>query len=196
MKFRLNENSLFAVLLRSPFWISLAAAAGAFALMRFFLPTPFAAFAALPFIVIACVAGWRQLRTPSARRIAARLEAIRAMSHEEFAAALEEGFRREGYEVSRIRGPGRGAGADLELSRAGRVSLVAYRRWKATRTGAEPLREVHAAASARDAAECIYVAAGEVTNKARGFAAEKNIRLVGDAELVKMLGRNTWMKPG
>jgi len=192
MKFRLNENSLFAVLLRSPFWISLAAAAGAFALMRFFLPTPFAAFAALPFIVIACVAGWRQLRTPSARRVAARLEAIRAMPHEEFAAALEEGFRRQGYEVSRIRAPG----ADLELSRAGRVSLVAYRRWKATRTGAEPLREVHAAANARDAAECIYVAAGEVTEKARGFAAEKRIRMVGDAELVKLLGRNTWMKPG
>ena len=185
MKFRLNENSLFAVLLRSPFWISLAAAAGVFALTRFFLPASFAAFAALPFVVIACVAGWRQLRTPSARRVAARLEAIRAMSHEEFAAALEEGFRRQGYEVTHARG----AGADLELSRAGRVSLVAYRRWKVMRTGAEPLREAHAAANARDAAECIYVAAGEVTDKARGFAAEKNIRVVGDAELVKMLGR-------
>src|SRR5438132_11725440 len=138
MKFRLNENSLFAVLLRSPFWISLAAAGGVFALGRFFLPASYAAFGALPFVVIACVAGWRQLRTPSAKRVAACLEAIRAMPHEEFAAALEEGFRRQGYEVSRIRGPGRGAGADLELSRAGRVSLVAYRRGKAAGTGAEP----------------------------------------------------------
>lgn len=185
MKFRMHENSLFAVLLRSPFWMSLAAAVGVFALMRFFLPTPYAAFGALPFVVIACVAGWRQLRAPSARRVAARLEAIRAMSHEEFAAALEAGFRRQGYEVSRVRGPG----ADLELSRAGRLSLVACKRWKATRTGIEPLREIHAAAKRRDAQESIYVATGEVTDKARGFAAEKNIRLLADAELAKLLQR-------
>ena len=183
MKLRMHENSLFAVLLRSPFWISFAVAAGVFALMRMVLPTPYAAFGALPFMVIGGVALWRQLRAPSAKRVAARLAAIRAMSREEFAAALESAFRREGYEVVRFPGPE----ADLELMRGGRVTLVACRRWKATRTGAEPLREVLAAAARRDADDCIYVATGEITANARQFAAEKRIRLLGDAELARML---------
>ena len=35
------------------------------------------------------------------------------------------------------------------------------------------------AKEAREAHECIYVAAGEITGQARAFAAEKNIRLIG-----------------
>jgi restriction system protein len=182
---KLPENSLFAVLLRSPWWISLAVAAGAFGLMRLFLPASYAAFGAAPFVVIAFIAAWRRLRVPSARRVAARLEAMRAMSREEFAARLEDAFRREGYQVRRVDGPQ----ADLELTRAGRVSLVTFRRWKATRTGVDPLREVLAAAKAREVQECIYVAAGEVTHNARAFAAQEKIRLLDDAELARLLAR-------
>src|SRR5918992_4991717 len=179
MQFKLNQNSLFAVLLRSPWWVSLAVAAGMFVLLRFFLPAPYAVFGTLPFLIIAAIAGWRQLRTPSPARIAARLEATRALSREAFAAALAEGFRRQGYEVNTL-----GAGpVELELKRAGRVSLVACRRWKATHTGIEPLRELHAAAQARDAHECIYVASGELTGAARAFASHKNIRLLSSSEL-------------
>ena len=38
MKWQMAENSLFAVLLRSPWWVSFLVAAGVFALMRYFLP--------------------------------------------------------------------------------------------------------------------------------------------------------------
>jgi hypothetical protein len=41
------------------------------------------------------------------------------------------------------------------------------------RTGIEPMREFHAAARAREANERVYVAAGEITDNARAFAAEK-----------------------
>ena len=185
MDFKMKENSLFAVLLRSPWWVSLVVAAGMFALLKFFLPTPYAAFGTLPFVVIGAVAGWRQLRAPSAKHIAARLDAMRAMSREEFAAALADAFRRQGYEVSTVgKGP-----AELELRRAGRVSLVAWRRWKATHTGIEPLRELHAAAQARDAHDCIFVASGELTAAARVFAAQKSIRLMSPTELVQLLPR-------
>ena len=179
MDFKMKENSLFAVLLRSPWWVSLVVAAGMFALLKFFLPTPYAAFGTLPFLVIGAIAGWRQLRAPSAKHIAARLDAMRTMSREEFAAALADAFRRQGYAVS----PVGGAQAELQLTRAGRVSLVAWRRWKATHTGIEPLRELHAAAQAREAHECIYVASGELTGAARAFAAQKSIRLLSPAEL-------------
>ena len=185
MDWKLKENSLFAVLLRSPWWVSFVVAAGMFALLRFFLPTPYAAFGTLPFLVIAGIAGWRQLRAPSPRRVAAQLEAMRALSREQFAAALAQGFRRQGYEVSRLGGPQ----AELELSRAGRVSLVACRRWKASVTGIEPLRELQALAQARDAHECIYVATGEVSAAARAFAAQNRIRVLGGAELATLLPR-------
>lgn len=183
--FWFNENSLFAVLLRSPWWASAAVGAGVFALMRFFVPAAYAVAGALPFWAIACVVLWRWLRAPGAKEVAARLEAIRAMSQEDFGRALEAAFRRDGFEVSRFPGPR----ADLQAHRSGKKTLISFRRWKAKRTGVEPLRELHAALKASDATEGLYVAAGEVTEQARALAREKNIRLLGEAELAQLLGR-------
>ncbi len=67
MKFRMSQNSIFAVLLRSPWWMSAGVAlllsVGGFAA----LPLEYAAmgvFAAVPFAVIAIIAAYRQLRAP------------------------------------------------------------------------------------------------------------------------------------
>lgn len=187
MKLTMSQNSLFAILLRSPWWASGLAAAAAFGLTRFFLPPEFAVFAASPFLVIAIYVGWKQLRAPSASRIAARLERLRAMSWEEFAEAIEKGFRREGYSVKRL-----GAkGADFELEKNARCTLVACKRWKATRTGIEPLRELEDARRKSEAAGCIYVATGEVTAQARAFAAERGIQVLEGAELARSVELNT-----
>ena len=183
MKLQMHRNSLFAVLLRSPWWGSALVAAGVFGALRLLLNPGLAAFAALPFAVIAVYLVWRQLRAPRAGRIAATLERLRGLSWEAFAGELEAAYRREGYAVSR---PG-GAQVDFELAREGRVTLVACKRWKAVRTGVEPLREFHAAAAQREAQERIYIAAGEVTDNARAFAAEKSIRLLQGEELAVLL---------
>src|SRR3990172_1179842 len=135
---------------------------------------PYAIFASLPFIVIGSYAGWQQLRAPSAAQIAATVEILRALSWDEFSAALEGAFRRDGYSVTRLNV----ARADFELTRAGRISLVGCKRWKVAHTGIEPLRELEAARHAREAHECIYVAAGEITDNAPAFATEKNFRLL------------------
>lgn len=183
---RMNKNSLFAVLLRSPWWISIAVGAALFAAAQAMLPAayaPYAIFTALPFLVIGAVAGWQQLRAPGAERIAATLESLRAQSWQTFSAALEEAFRRQGYGVARVEA----AGADLELTRGGRTTVVGCKRWKAARAGVEPLRELYAARRAREAHECIYVAAGEVSDNARAFAVEHNIRLLEGAELAELL---------
>ena len=111
----MNKNSLFAILLRSPWWISIAIATGIFALATTQLPrdyAPYAIFISLPFIVIGSVAGWQQLRAPSAAGIAATLERLRALSWEEFSQALAEAFRRDGYAVQRLSiGPQSGFGS-------------------------------------------------------------------------------------
>jgi len=178
----MHQNSLFAVLLRSPWWVSLLVAVGLAALLRMFLPLEFALFGGLPFLVIAAVSGWRQLRRPGPKRIAATLERARALSADAFCAALEEGFRRQGYGARR----GDGA-ADLVLTQKGIVSVVGCRRWKAARTGIEPLREFDAATSESGAHKRIYVAVGEVSDNARAFAAKKAIRLVQEEELAGLL---------
>ena len=188
MKFQMAKNSLFAVLLRSPWWISFLIAAGVTGLAKAIMPSipiEYSIFAGLPFLVIGTVAAWRQLRAPSAGRVARTLEAVRAMSWPDFSSALEDAFRKDGYNVSRIDG----AAADFELTKAGRTALVACKRWKVARTGVEPLRDLYAAKDAREANDCIYVATGEITDGARKFAGEKRIRLVDAMELAKLLPR-------
>ncbi len=184
MKWEMHENSLFAVLLRSPWWVSVLIALALAAGLRVFLPLEFALFGALPFAAIAGVALWRQLKRPGAKRIAATLERARGLSADAFRAELEEGFRRQGYSAKR----GEGA-ADLVITQRGIVTLVGCRRWKAARTGVEPLREFEAATSEQSAHKRLYVAAGEVTDTARAFAAKKGIGLVQEEELVKLLGK-------
>jgi restriction system protein len=183
MKLQMHKNSLFAILLRSPWWISIAVSGALFAAARLLLPEIYAFFVALPFAVIGVYAGWRQLRAPSDAAVAQKLESARAMGWEAFAPAIEEAFRREGYAVTRLKAPD----ADFELTKAGRTTLVACRRWKAMRTGTEPLRELQAAMRKREAHECIYVSAGEISDNARRFSADSNIRLLHGAELARLL---------
>ena len=140
MAFKLPHNSLFAILLRSRWWLSLLLALGVFALIRLFFPVAVAAFVAAPFAAIGLYAAFQQLRRPSEKRIAKTLEQARALPSDAFCAALEEAFRREGYAVTRAHG-----GADLRLTQEGRTTLVVCKRWKAMRTGIEPLRELDAA---------------------------------------------------
>lgn len=186
MKFEMAPNSLFAVLLRSPWWISLALAAGFVAIARALLPAEYfalGAFGSAPLLVIACVAGWRQLRAPSPGRVAESLAAIRAMPWSAFASAIEDAFRRDGHAIAAHPRPA----ADYALTKNGRVALLACKRWKAARTGVEPLRELRAEQDRCQADECIYVVAGELTDTAQAFATANGVRLLRGAELAGLL---------
>jgi restriction system protein len=185
MQLKMHENSLFAILLRKAWWISASAAAAIFGLLRFFLPWEFALFAAAPFIAISAWVAWQRLRAPSASRIAKTIERLRTQSWDDFSRAIEEAYRREGYNVSRLAD----ARADFELIQGPYSTLVSCKRWKAMRTGIEPLRELQAAREAREAHYCVYVATGEITGQARTFAAEKKINLVQGGELTTLLRR-------
>jgi restriction system protein len=183
VKLKMHENSLFAILLRKAWWVSALVALALFGVLRLFLPWDFSLLATLPFIVISAYALWKQLRAPGARRIASTLERLRAMSWDEFAAALEAAYQRQGYRVTRLAA----GSADFELVQGARSTLVACKRWKAMRTGVEPLRELEDARRAREAHECVYVATGEITEQARTFATEKRINLLQGAELATLL---------
>lgn len=186
MKLKMAENSLFAILLRKPWWISIGIAIVVSLAASTLFPRAIAAYgisAGVPFLIIGVMAFYRQMRVPSQAQVVRTLETVGAMSWRDFSAAVEAGYRRDGYEVKRLEA----GAADFEITRAGRTSLVSCKRWKAAGTGVEPLRELHEQADARDARECIYIGTGQLTDTARRFAAEKKIRVVQGTGLAELL---------
>ena len=154
MKLRMAKNSLFAVLLRSPWWISVVIALALGLLSFALLPEQLrvvGALSALPFVVIGVMAARRQWHLPSTARVAETHSALAAMAWPEFAALLEQSFRRDGYTVE----PGGAAAVDFTLERKGRRMLVCARRWKSARTGLEALRALQAAREAKRCTGCL-----------------------------------------
>lgn len=185
MQFKMSENSLFAYLLRSSWWVSLLVAIIVALIARFFLPDEYMAYAlsfAFPFVVIAGIAAWKQWKVPSSARVASTLEAVSAMSWAEFSSLLEQAFQREGIVVTRISGA-----ADFRLVEAGRVSLVCCKRWKAASHGLAPLRELEAARDAQEAHKAIYVAVGNISDNALKYASDHRIGLMQGPELTRLL---------
>ena len=180
------KNSLFATLLRSPWWVSLAIAAVLALLAGALLPSDYRAAGALstlPFVVIALLAARRQWHLPSAARVTETVEAVGTMAWPAFADLLETAFRRDGYRVQR----GTASAVDFELERQGRKMLVCARRWKSARTGLDPLRSLQAARDAHGAPDALYIGLGELTDTARPFAAEHRISVWQAAELAHAL---------
>ena len=186
MQFKMAENSLFAILLRKPWWASALVALALFGIVRFALPPAWFVYAVtivIPFVVIAGIVGWRRLQAPSAARVAAAEVAARAMGAPEFAAAVEGAWRRDGWSVERLEEPG----ADFEATQGWRRTLIACRRWKVARTGVEPLRELAAARERRESHDAVFLTIGEVTDQAAKYAGEHRIRIVRGEALARMM---------
>ena len=186
MKFKMAPNSLFAILLRSPWWISVAIAVvlglvGAALLAEGFRIV--GALSGLPFAIIGAIAARRQWQLPSAARVAQTQQALATMAWPAFAALLEQAFRRDGYTVQR----GQASAVDFELERQGRRMLVSARRWKSARTGQEALRALQAARDAGDAPDALYIGLGELSDNAHPFASQHRIAIWRAPELAQAL---------
>ncbi|WBY02427.1 restriction endonuclease [Ramlibacter tataouinensis] len=185
MKFRMAENSLFAVLLRSPWWISIAVALGLVALAQALLPQDLrtvGSMGALPFVVIGAIACWRQWNAPSPAQAQQLLDGAAKMSWPQFEQALRAGFAREGWQVR----PGEG-GADLVLERKGVPTLVSARRWKAARHGEEALQALDQAMQRQEVGRGVYVALGELSPQARSLAKARSIEVLQGTTLARLL---------
>lgn len=194
MKFKMAPNSGFAVLLRSPWWVSFLIAGAIVLVCAALLPAhlvPFAAAGALPIAVIGCIAAWRQWRAPSAARVEAARAAAAAMPWRDFAALLTRAWSAEGHSVEPL--PASAQPADLRLLRQGDAAqsvLVAARRYKAASHGVEPLRALHAQVQQRGALAGTYVVLqGSVSDAARAFAAAHGLAILEGAALDTLLLR-------
>jgi restriction system protein len=186
LKLKMAENSLFAILLRKRWWVSLLVALGFVGLAVALLPAPhkpLGVVAGFPFFVITAMAVWRQWGQPSDAQVERTLTRLAEMSWAEFGPAVEAAYRREGHEVRRLKGPG----ADFEISKAGRSMLLSARRWKASRLGAEPLRELQAAVEAQEAQGGICLALGELTEAGREVARDHALVVVQGMALARLL---------
>ena len=183
----MSSNSLFAILLRSPWWISFVIAAVIGMAGAALLPEKYAlmgVLGSLPILGVGCVAAWRQLRAPSEAQIDATVDAALALPWRTFADTLHNAWQAGGAVVERLPGPG----ADFRLTQDGRVTLVSARRWKAASHGADPIRQLLASMQAEGAAAASYMAIqGDVSEAARTLARDNGVTLLGRTALALLL---------
>jgi restriction system protein len=186
VKLKMAKNSLFAVLLRKPWWLSFGIGAGIGLVAAALLPSEYkavGAFSGLPFLVIAALAAWRQWKLPSAARIEATREAVSRMAWPAFAALLDQAFQRDGWVVTRAKADSH----DFILERQGRRMLVNARRWKSAQTGLEALRTLQAAREQADIADALLISLGDLSEAARPFAARHRIAVWQAGEIAQAL---------
>jgi restriction system protein len=186
VKFQMAKNSLFAILLRSPWWISIAIAVAIGAVAAALLPDGWrvaGAVSGFPFAVVGVIAFVKQWHRPSAAQVERAQAALSTMAWAEFAALLEKAFVRDGYTVQRRKSDA----YDFELERQGRRMLVSAKRWKSARTGLEALRALQAARESAEAADALYIGLGELSENAVPFAAQQRIAVWQAAELAQGL---------
>lgn len=186
MKFKMAPNSLFAVLLRSPWWISLAIGVVLGGVAMALLPVAYrgvGAVSGFPFIVIAAMAAWRGRDKPSPALVEQSAQAIAAMAWPAFAKALEAAFQRDGFAVLRVEGQA----YDFDIERSGRRMLVAARRWKSAHVGLEPVRALQLARETTEAPDALVIALGVLSEPARQLVAAERVAVWQAAELAQKL---------
>lgn len=177
MAFKMSEGSLFAVLLRSPWWysglialviisISLLVPTGQITVMVLSL--------SLPFLGIAGYAGYKQSQQPSHKRLLEVAEEARALSPAQIADKIAQTYTKERFDSE----PFKGNAADLELIRGNRKLLLCSKRFKAANTGIQPLKQMVAAGENAEVTGYLYVTLGEVSDNARSYAIENDIELI------------------
>ena len=184
MQLKMAEGSVFAVLLRSPWYYS-ALIGTALALLSLILPSAqiaiLVAAASLPFFGIALFAAYKHAQRPSQKKIAEIEQEARGMTAVQLSHKIAEVYVEARFDSVEFKGNA----AQLELERGNRKLLVNTKRFKAANNGIEPLKEMVNAGEKIEATGYIYVALGTVSDAARKFAAEHNIELVHGPRLVE-----------
>ena len=182
MKFKMSEKSLFAILLRSPWWYSFLIAAILMLLAHVFLPEAYRAvgmLSAFPFAIIGMMAAWRQRDKPSPERILQALSSLEKMSWKEFLPLMEQAFAQQGFIVTRFNSNS----ADLQLEKLGKTTLVSCKRWKAATLGVDVLRDLKALQVSQDATYAACISLSLPTGVALKFAKDNAVQLICQDDL-------------
>ena len=186
MKFKMSEKSLFATLLRAPWWVSFLVMLAVALVAGALLPDAYkmaGMLSGFPFFVIGVMAAWRQRNALSASRIQALLEQARGMGWRDFSVLVEAALQQQGFEVTRLNeGP-----ADFQIEKNGRTTLVSAKRWKAATVGAEHLRELLALRESREAFSCSCMSMGAFSQAAMDLTHDSPMQLLGPADIARLM---------
>jgi len=177
MAFKMSENSLFAILLRSTWWYGVVIGLALIAISLIIFGGKYlllGLFSAVPFFVIAGIAANRQSKQPSQKRLLEVYEQTRKMKGSQIAEKIAANYVEARFDKDIFKGNA----ADILLIRGNRTILLCAKRFKAANTGVEPLKELVTAGEKLEATEYLYVALGEISAAAMDFANQNNIELI------------------
>jgi restriction system protein len=180
MKFKMAPNSLFAILLRNPWWISFLLAAVISAICAALLPKELVVFGVLgtiPFLVTGFVALKRQWNAPSKAALEAESARLAGLSWKDFSNELEAKWARQGYAVERLNERVYKGAADFRLEKSMQTTLVAAKRYKAAAHGIEPLQALVALQKEQGADHAVYICLGDLSEQALAFAKNEGLRV-------------------
>lgn len=177
MAFKVSDNSLFAVLLRSPWWysvlvglffiaVSMVLFGGRYVLLGLF--------SAMPFFGIAGFAGFKQARLPSKSRIKEITEQAPKMSAAEIAEKIANNYKERRFDIEKLNSKG----SELFLERGNQKIVLSSKRFKVNNTGVEPLKQLVELGSKHDARRYLYVVLGELSKAAAEYAQQNDIEIV------------------
>src|SRR5688572_28680094 len=187
-----QKKTLFDILSRQPWWVTLLVALGVFWIAYGIFP-PIAPFMALPFVVLAAYVAFKQIRSGSPTAAYERLQELREMSWEAFSGLVADAYRKRGYNVA----PAGAAGYDFRLTKDGQTTLLQCRRWKVNQVGEGPVRDLAKAVEKSDASRGICLTGGDYSVNARKLAAGEPVTLLGGGDLVELVGKGKrrWWPP-
>lgn len=195
-------EDIFKISSGLPWWASSALGGSLFYALKYYVPTRISEnlrpaweplFSVLAYGLLAiCLAGaMASLITQlKQKRLFARqtsIRTIRELSWLEFEHLVLEAFRRKGY-AAKLTDAGADGGIDVVLNNVEGTTLVQCKQWKTQKVGVKAIRELAGVVSAQDAQGGIFVCSGTYTDEARAFAKKAEIELIGDKQLVQLVG--------
>lgn len=177
MALKMAHGSLFAVLLRSPWWYSVLIALLVIFISLLLVGGKYlflGVAASLPFFGIAGYAAYIELQRPGKKRILEVVQEARTMPARALANKIAGNYEKINFDIT----PFKGDAAELEIERGRHKFLLCCKRFKAAKTGIEPLKALVAAGEKQEATGYLYVALGEITENARDFAMNNDIDLI------------------
>ena len=194
-----KNASLLNLLVRVPWWISIALAVLVLIVSKLIIPniafdnqyigafikgvSGAGNFVAIHLVIAASVSAinsWRKQRLLEGQK---GLDTIKNLNWQEFEELVGEAFRRQGYFILENPEKGPDGGVDLRLRKDGKKVYVQCKHWKSSKVSVKVVRELFGVMSAKGADEGIVVTYGEFTTEAYRFAEGKPIRLINGRKL-------------
>ncbi len=117
----------------------------------------------------------------------ASLAALNKMTWKQFELLVHQAFRHRGFVIGETGEAGSDGAVDMVLRKAGDYFLVHSQLWKQARIDVSPVRTLHNAMRARNAAGGFMVTTGSYSREAMAFASGRNIHLIDGPTLREML---------